>query len=210
MIFQIVMGPFGVKAAEKEILIAAIEPLSGESALTGQNDSRGYQMAVDEINAAGGIKSMGGAKLKLVISDHQGKPNVGIAETERLIQSGATVMMGGWHSSVILPSTQIAEQLKTPFVVFNSTMDQMTERGFKYVFRTVPKASKTSQVRAEYVQWMNKHSQYKAKRVAILAQDSLYMVRPLRKVIRNLPSRRGLRWSLISSIRLRRGTYLWR
>lgn len=172
--FLVVAVPYGMKAAEKEILIAAIEPLSGESALTGQNDSRGYQMAVDEINAAGGIKSMGGAKLKLIIADHQGKPNVGIAETERLIQGGVTVMMGGWHSSVILPSTQVAEQLKTPFVVFNSTMDQITDRGFKYVFRTLPKASKTSQVRAEYVQWMNNHSQSKAKRVAVLAQDSVY------------------------------------
>ena len=168
------MGSFGATAAEKEILIGVLEPMSGGSALTGANNSRGYKMAVDEINSAGGIKSMGGAKLKLMIQDHQGKPNVGIAETERLVRKGASVIMGGWHSSVILPSTQIAEQLKIPFVVVNSTMDKITERGFKYVFRTLPKASKTSQVRAEYVQWMNKHSKHKAKRVAVIAQDSVY------------------------------------
>ncbi len=179
VILLIMMWSIGVMAAEKEILIGVIEPLSGESALTGQNDSRGYRMAVDEINAAGGIKSLGGAKLKLVIADHQGRPNVGIAETEKLIQSGATLLMGGWHSSVIYPSTQIAEQLKIPFVVVNSTADDITDRGFKYVFRTLPKALTTAKVRTEYLEWINKsskYSQYKVKKVAVTAQDSKYGV----------------------------------
>ncbi len=167
----------GVRAAEKEILIGVVEPLSGESALTGQNDSRGYRMAVEEINAAGGIKSMGGAKLKLMIEDHQGKPNVGVAETERLIQKGVMVMMGGWHSSVIYAATQVAEQQKTPFLVVNSNADMITERGFKYIFKTAPKASKTLKVRTEFVEWINKtdkYSKYRAKRVAVVAQDSKY------------------------------------
>ncbi len=177
VIFLIVMGSFGVRAADKEILIAAIEPLSGESALTGQNNSRGYQMALNEINAAGGIKSMGGAKLKLIISDHQGKPDVGIAETERLIQQGAIIVMGAWSSSVAYTSTQIAEQLKTPFLIVNSAADSLTERGFKYVFKTAVKASKTLKVRTEFVEWVNrteKYSKHKAKRVAVVAQDSKY------------------------------------
>ncbi len=176
IILLVLMVPHGLKAAEKEILLGVLEPMSGESALTGKIDVRGYQMAVDEINAAGGIKSLGGAKFKLMVADHEGKPNVGIAEAERLIQRGVTLIMGGFHSSVIYPATQVAEQQKTPFVVVNSTADSITERGFKYIFRTIPKASKTAKVRTEYIEWINKGHKDKAKRVAVIAQDSKYGV----------------------------------
>ncbi len=176
LIFLILMVPLGVRAAEKEILIGAIEPLTGESALTGRINSRGYEMAMNEINAAGGIKSMGGAKFKFMIGDHQGKPAVGIAETERLVQSGATVIMGAWHSTVAFTATQIAEQLKTPFLVANSSADSITERGLKYVFRTITKTSTAAKGRTEFVEWMNKHSRYKAKRVAIIGNDTIFGV----------------------------------
>jgi len=166
-----------LEAAENEIVIGVIEPMSGESALTGQENSRGYKMAIDEINATGGIKSMGGAKLRLMIQDHQGKPDIGVAETERLIQKGVSIMMGGWHSSVIFAATQIAEQQRTPFLVVNSNADAITQRGFKYIFKTAPHASKTSKVRTEFVEWINKtpkFDKHKAKRIAVIAQDSKY------------------------------------
>ena len=66
-------------------------------------------MAVEEINAAGGIKSMGGAKLTLVEADSQGKPDVGISEITRLCQQdNVTAILGTYQSSVALPATQTA------------------------------------------------------------------------------------------------------
>ena len=82
VILLTLMGSFGVTVAAKEILIGVLEPMSGGSALTGANNSRGYKMAVDEINSAGGIKSMGGAKLKLMIQDLADKLLVHIVENK--------------------------------------------------------------------------------------------------------------------------------
>jgi branched-chain amino acid transport system substrate-binding protein len=128
-------------AAPKEILIGHLEPLTGGSAATGQSLKMGAEYAVEEINARGGIKSMGGAKLKLIPADHQGVPQVGIAETERLIREGVSLIIGPWYSSIALVATQTAERQKVPFLVDIGIADQITERGLKYTFRMCTPAS---------------------------------------------------------------------
>ncbi|MEW6186560.1 MAG: ABC transporter substrate-binding protein [Thermodesulfobacteriota bacterium] len=128
-------------AAPKEVLIGHLEPLTGGSAATGQSLKMGAEYAVEEINARGGIKSMGGAKLKLIPADHQGVPQVGIAETERLIREGVSMIIGPWYSSIALVATQTAERQKIPFLVDIGIADQITERGLKYTFRMCTPAS---------------------------------------------------------------------
>lgn len=70
--------------AETVVKIGNVEPLSGPSASVGQQGKNAREMAVEEINAAGGIKSLGGAKLELIYADSKSDPNVGVTETERL------------------------------------------------------------------------------------------------------------------------------
>lgn len=118
-----------------EILIGHLEPITGGSAATGRSLIEGAQYAVEEINQQGGIRTMNGAKLRLIDADHQGNPTTGIAETERLVQAGVSMIIGAWYSSIALVATQTAERYKVPFLVDVGLADQITERGFKYTFR---------------------------------------------------------------------------
>jgi branched-chain amino acid transport system substrate-binding protein len=122
--------------AETVVRIGNVEPLSGPSASVGQQGKNAREMAVEEINAAGGIKALGGAKLELIYADSKSDPNVGVTETERLINTDkVNIVTGCWNSGVTYPSTAVAERYGVPFVVPVSVRDTITERGFKYVFR---------------------------------------------------------------------------
>lgn len=128
--------------AETVVKIGNVEPLSGPSASVGQQGKNAREMAVEEINAAGGIKSLGGAKLELIYADSKSDPNVGVTETERLINTDKVhIVTGCWNSGVTYPATAVAERYGIPFVVPVSVRDTITERGFKYVFRIAAKDS---------------------------------------------------------------------
>lgn len=124
------------------VKIGNIEPMSGPSATLGKQGKAAREMAVEEINAAGGIKSLGGAKLELIYADSEGKPEKGVAEAERLINTEkVNVLTGCWNSSVTYPTTAVAERYGIPFVVPVSVSDKITEQGFKNVFRIAAKDS---------------------------------------------------------------------
>ncbi|PIK73091.1 ABC transporter substrate-binding protein, partial [Methylobacterium frigidaeris] len=128
--------------SQTEISVGWVLPLSGGSAAIGQQARTGVQIAVDQINAAGGIKALNGAKLKLVFADSQSKPDIGVSETERLIQrENVAVMSGAFNSAVTFPATEVAERYKTPWIVMGAVKDEITERNFKYVFRINNKAT---------------------------------------------------------------------
>lgn len=124
------------------VKIGNIEPMSGPSATLGKQGKAAREMAVEEINAAGGIKSLGGAKLELIYADSESKPEKGVAEAERLINTEKVhVLTGCWNSAVTYPTTAVAERYGIPFVVPVSVSDKITEQGFKNVFRIAAKDS---------------------------------------------------------------------
>ncbi|MGD8846608.1 MAG: ABC transporter substrate-binding protein, partial [Desulfobacteraceae bacterium] len=82
-------------AADKVVKIGNIIPLSGPSATVGQQGKQAREMAVEEINAAGGIKSLGGAKLELIFADSESKPEKGVSEAERLINTAKVHVLTG-------------------------------------------------------------------------------------------------------------------
>jgi len=133
----------GTVAAQAEtVKIGNIIPLSGPSATVGQQGKNAREMAVEEINAAGGIKSLGGAKLELLYSDSESKPEKGVAEAERLINTEkVNVLTGCWNSAVTYPTTAVAERYGIPFIVPVSVSDKITDQGFKTVFRIAAKDS---------------------------------------------------------------------
>ena len=131
----------GAVFATEEVIVGMILPLSGGSATIGNQTRVGATIAVEDINNAGGIASMGGAKIKLVFADSQTKPDVGASETERMIEhENVSVICGAYNSAVTFPASEVAERYKTPWVVTGSVKDEITERGFKYVFRPNNKA----------------------------------------------------------------------
>lgn len=140
--FLILAGTSLSAMADTVVRIGNVEPLSGPSASVGQQGKNAREMAVEEINAAGGIKALGGAKLELIYADSKSDPNVGVTETERLINTDkVNIVTGCWNSGVTYPATAVAERYGVPFVVPVSVRDTITERGFKYVFRIAAKDS---------------------------------------------------------------------
>ena len=83
-------APYEAAAQTSKLRVGVVLPLSGQFALGGQNAKRGYDLAVEELNAAGGVKALGGAPIELVYADNQGKQDVAIGETERLIQQAVS------------------------------------------------------------------------------------------------------------------------
>ncbi|TVM16905.1 ABC transporter substrate-binding protein [Oceanidesulfovibrio indonesiensis] len=141
MVFAIHAG-IGVAHAEDVVKVGNILPLSGPSASVGQQGKQAREMAVEEINEAGGIKSLGGAKIKLLYADSKSDPNVGVTEAERFINTEKVhVITGAWNSGVTYPSSAVAERYGVPYIVPVSVRDTITERGFKYVFRIAAKDS---------------------------------------------------------------------
>jgi len=161
-------------AVPKEILIGHLEPMTGGSAATGQSLRIGAEYAVNEINAQGGIKSMNGAKLKLVLADHQGVPQVGIAETERLVREGVSMIIGPWYSSIALVATQVAERQKVPFLVDIGIADQVTERGLKYTFRLCTPASWIIRKSFGHMMAAAKSNKAVPKTISLIYENSAY------------------------------------
>jgi len=162
-------------AEPKEIKVGLLYPVSGPIASLGQLCVNGHKFAVDQINDQGGIKSLGGAKIKLIIANTEGKPEVGMAEAEKLIKQDKVVaIFGAYQSGITFPTSQVAEKYKTPFLVAQAVADPITDRGFKYVFRTQFKASWNAMLTLNILKWLGDKTGKKAKTVALLYEDTLW------------------------------------
>lgn len=156
-----------------KIKVGILFPLTGDLADKGLDSTRGVTLAAEEINKSGGIKSLNGAGLELVIRDTKGNPETGAAETEKLIKDdGVSVLVGTYQSSVTKPATQIAEKHRTPFIVSISLADIITERGFKYTFRVQPKAEFYCRDQVRFLLDLKRIAGYNVRRVALIHENS--------------------------------------
>ena len=121
-------------SSSKTILIGNVEDLSGASSVLGIPENQGAQMAVDEINAAGGIKSLGGAKLKLVKFDTASNPDNGATETQAALAQHVVAIVGGENSNTVLTGTNISERAGVPWLNTGGTSDSILSRGYPGVF----------------------------------------------------------------------------
>lgn len=152
------------------IQIGSIHPLTGSYAYEGQQVINAQQLAIDEINAAGGIASLGGKKLELVVGDSQGNADTGASETERLISEGVAVVTGTFQSGVTLTCMQKAEQNQIPFVVTVSANVGLLENGFEYAFRIQPNAHTFVE---DFLQYMGEIKTDDLKTAVLIHEDSL-------------------------------------
>jgi branched-chain amino acid transport system substrate-binding protein len=133
--------PVAVQAQQKNVKIAVIVPLSGPWARQGTLVKYGAETAVNEINAAGGIKAVGGAKLELVAIDAGDSAEKAKNAAQRLVAQEPDVVggMGAWLSTFTLAVTEVTERAQIPWLTL-SYSDTITDRGFKYVFQSSPTA----------------------------------------------------------------------
>jgi branched-chain amino acid transport system substrate-binding protein len=168
-----ILGAPGLLFAQtKTVKIGLIHPVSGALAYSGAQSRFGAQFAIDEINAAGGIKSMGGAKLEAALGDSQSRPEVGVAEVERLHQDGVSAYVGCFSSAIALPATQAAAKYNTPFMIDVGVSDAIVSRGLKNVFRLAPGNGKCVDDAFAGLADVNKGAGSPAKSAVIVHEDS--------------------------------------
>ncbi|MSP01617.1 MAG: branched-chain amino acid ABC transporter substrate-binding protein [Acetobacteraceae bacterium] len=136
-----VAGKAGAQAPA-EVKIAMLVPLSGPWARSGLLEQMGARMAIDEVNAAGGIKALGGAKLKLMEYDAGDSPEKAKDAAQRMLAQEPDLAggFGCWHSGFTLAATEVTERAQLPWLTL-SYSDLITGRGFKNVFQTSPTAA---------------------------------------------------------------------
>jgi branched-chain amino acid transport system substrate-binding protein len=171
-------------SAQEEIKIGVIYPLTGAAASTGLELKNAADLAADIINGkdkslalplagAGGLPNLKGAKIKLVFADHQGNPQTGATEAERLItQEKVIALQGCYFSSVTATASQVAERYQVPFLNGESSSPGLTQRGFKWFFRTTPHDELFVQNAFEFLRDLEKKKGIQVKRVAIFAENT--------------------------------------
>jgi len=157
-----------ITMAADTIKVGVVLPLTGKLAKFGEIENKSFLMAVDEINAAGGVN---GKKIELIIEDTTGKPDVGRSAIEKLItQDNVLVIGGGYSSSVTWATVAVAQQQKVPFLVNTGSADKITEQGWEYIFRLNPPVSEYPGALATFTQEVAKD----IKTVAVLHENSLF------------------------------------
>lgn len=151
--------------------IGVLVPTTGVHASDGIRMLKAHQLAARQINEGGGLKALGGARVELVVTDIQSKPEVSRAEAERLIsRERVSALIGAWASATTIPAAQVAERNRTPFMITSAVNDALTEQGMKYVFRTAVKAKWFGGYVADFLDYMRSKGATIGK-VALATED---------------------------------------
>jgi branched-chain amino acid transport system substrate-binding protein len=171
--------------AADDVEIAMLVPLSGPWAEQGILEKAGAEMSVDDINQAGGIKSLGGAKIKLVSVDTGTTAETAKDAAQRMISQNPKLVggFGCWLSTFTLAATEITERAELPWLTL-SYSDAITDRGFKYVFQSSPTANVQAEQIVPYLMKLQKAANGKTATKAAFIGDntaaSVSFMKPIR------------------------------
>lgn len=130
--------------AQDEVVVGIPLAITGIHAKFGEQHHHGYQMALEEILAQGGIRqgAFQGRKLRFHFEDEEGKPEKAKAVTEKLItRDKVPLIMGGYSSSEVFAIAGTTAQYGMPFISPSGAADEITQKGWKNVFRLNQPAS---------------------------------------------------------------------
>ncbi len=177
-------APAVMAQANNEVVVGVLFPMSGPSAQIGIDGRSAVETAVEITNGAhdinlptaknAGLAGLNNAKIRLVFADHQGDPQKGRAEAERLItQDKVCAIVGAYHSSVSSTASISCERYETPFVIPDSTSPNLTKRGLKYQFRTTPHDEMFSIAMFDFLDAQRKAGK-DVKTVAVFHEDTIF------------------------------------
>ena len=169
MSFPLIAG-----AQAKTVKVGVLHPVTGALAYSGQQCRMGALMAIEDINKAGGIKSLGGAKIEAILGDAQSSPQAGTAEIEKMNEAGVSAVVGAFASAICLATTQAAAKYNLPHVVDVGVADQIVERGLKNTFRFGPGYRKCAEVAVANLHVLNTAAGKPARTVMIIHEESLF------------------------------------
>ena len=183
---------FAGAAQADSVNIGAVYALTGPGAVGGGDGMRGAQLAVDDLNAAGGLKRHDGATVDLLQGDTQSRPVNAVGEAERLITQGkAAVLMGAATSNETLPLSQVAEKYGVPHVNTIPQSAQLTDGKLKWTWSTTV-------IDSDYVKGilgaldMILKAAPDLKRVAVLAPDNEYGIEMAKLLKEALAARKDI------------------
>ena len=168
------LAPRRVRAQAKEVKIAMLVPLSGPWARQGILEQMGARMAVDDINNAGGIKALGGAKLRLIEYDTGDSAEKAKDAAQRMIAQEPDLVggFGCWLSTFTLAATEVTERAELPWLTL-SYSDLITGRGYKYVFQSSPTAdAQAEELLPSIVDLATKSTGKRPTKVAFIGDNS--------------------------------------
>jgi branched-chain amino acid transport system substrate-binding protein len=176
--------PAVLRAQTPTFKVGVVHPVTGPIAEPGQACRLGAQMAADAINAAGGIKSLGGMKLELLVGDTQSKPDVGRTEAERVIGQGAQMLMGSFDSGSTAAMVPVTQQRRIPFLVDIAAADPITanvakavkegQQKVQYVYRNFPTGSSFGRKAVQYFGEIFHEAGVSPKRVVLMYCNDLF------------------------------------
>ncbi|WP_367566421.1 ABC transporter substrate-binding protein [Lacrimispora sp.] len=158
----------GTKSADgkETVTLGVVGPLTGNAAASGQVQANAVEMAVEEINAAGGID--GKYMIKLVKEDDEGVPAKSVTVTQKLVnQNNIDVLIGALNSSCTLADMEITAANKIPQITPCSSAQSIVEQGNEFIFRTT--ATDTTHIKTLLQYFRDK---IKGKKVAVLYESS--------------------------------------
>lgn len=180
------LGAPALAQAPSEVEVGLIVPLSGIYARPGQVMRMGAELAIEDVNAQGGIKALGGAKLKLVLVDSGDSTEKAKNAAQRMVaeQKNLVAASGAYLSSFTLAVTEVTERAQVPVLTL-SYSDLITSRGFKYVFQTsATAASQAEQALPVVIELAKRATGQSPKTVAIVTDNtaaSVASVKPMRE-----------------------------
>ncbi|MFZ9438840.1 MAG: ABC transporter substrate-binding protein [Hylemonella sp.] len=174
-------------AQPKSIKVGVLHPVTGALAYSGQQCRLGAMMAIEDINKAGGIKSMGGAKIEALLGDAQSQPQAGAAEIEKMNEAGVSAVVGAFASAICLATTQAAAKHNLPHVVDVGVADQIVERGLKNTFRFGPGYRKCAETAVANLHVLNTIAGKPARSVMIVHEESLFGTGTANLLAKELP-----------------------
>jgi branched-chain amino acid transport system substrate-binding protein len=163
-----------LRAQGAGVKIGVLHPVSGALSYSGQQGRLGAMLAIDEINAAGGIKALGGAKIEPMLGDAQSTPDGGNAEVEKMNAAGVSAVVGGYASAICLSASQTAARYDLPYVVDVGVVDSIVTRGLKNTFRFGPGFGVIAKTALDNLVTINDQAGKPAKTVVIVHEDSAF------------------------------------
>ncbi len=167
-------APALLRAQAAAIKVGVLHPVSGALSYSGQQGRLGAQLAIEEINAAGGIKALRGSKIEPVLGDAQSTPEGGNAEVEKMNAAGVAAIVGGYASSICLSASQTAARYDLPYIVDVGVVDSIVTRGLKNTFRFGPGFGIIAKAALDNLVTINEQAGKPAKTVMIVHEDSAF------------------------------------
>jgi branched-chain amino acid transport system substrate-binding protein len=170
----VVHAPAVLRAQGAAVKIGVLHPVSGALSYSGQQGRIGAQMAIEQVNAAGGIKALGGAKIEAMLGDAQSTPEGGNAEVEKMNGAGVAAIVGGYASGICLAASQTAARYDLPYIVDVGVVDSIVTRGLKNTFRFGPGFGVIAKTALDNLVTINDQGGKAAKSVMIVHEDSAF------------------------------------